>query len=173
MAERSGAYEAYCAGLFHGEGCFTVELEQLRLRVELEMQDRRAIEALHARLGGRLTTPRQQRGGTRVVWRILFQDTEDIRQLCRRLLPWVEGNKAQQIRDLLALAETLQLLRARRRAEHRRSFTAREREQVRRLGRAVRNQAGGGGPKAWRKRWNTDESLRGTRSSAARRSSGS
>jgi len=147
---------AFLAGLFLGEGCFSVGdkwgVPTFELKVAL--CDRAVVEWLQQVFGGRVSPAGREGRGDRLqaafAWRI--EDGFLAVAIVERILPYMRGDKAEQGQAFLRFAHRKLEVWQQRQAEGRRQYLPSERLELYRLALSAREYAGGNG-KRWMERW--------------------
>jgi hypothetical protein len=147
---------AYLAGLFLGEGCFSVGDQDgvPSFELKIAMTDRAVTEALAAEFGGASMGAGNAGTGRRFKDAFAWRVTDGFLavELAQRMLPYMVGEKAEQGAAFLRFARVKLKLWQQRQADGRARYTTAERLILYHLAYAARIYAGGG-TKQWIQRW--------------------
>lgn len=115
---------AFCAGLFEGEGCFTIakRRDHEYIQWSINMTDREPLERFQRTMGGRLTGPYDKGDGFKPRWILQSSNRANVLRTGRLMSPWLcprrltrfaelelaQGANSESVRALRSIAATAQ-----------------------------------------------------------------
>jgi hypothetical protein len=145
---------AYLAGVFAGEGYLAVSMgkDVPVFGLGVEMCDRDTVELFRVWLGGVFVERPARTSKPRVSWQWRLTDGYRVREVVRRMLPYLTGVKRAHAHDYLAFVDYKLAAYEHRKARGLVGYDRKTRHQMLQLALKARRHAGGG-LKAWRGTW--------------------